>query len=134
MTKGELLQFTSRLQAHEEHCGTVLRRMSLNRTFAESNFQVAAKLTGKVVEIDATGNLVTDVSVEKLAGAPHDASLRIVVDEHETFGLFPLAHNQPAMTLVAVADKIGSVRIILVEDSASAMLGIRVGAPVEVHW
>ncbi len=108
--------------------------MSLNRTFAESNFQVAAKLTGKVVEIDTAGNLVTDVSVEKLSGAPHDSSLRIVVDEHETFGLFPLAHNQPAMTLVAVADNIGSVKIILVEDSASAMLGIRVGAPVEVHW
>ena len=53
----------------------------------KSNFQVAAKLTGKVVEIDSTGNLVTDVSTEKLAGAPLDSSLRIVVDEHETFGL-----------------------------------------------
>jgi S-adenosylmethionine hydrolase len=108
--------------------------MSLNRTFAESNFQVAAKLTGKVVEIDAAGNLVTDVSVENLSGAPHDASLRIVVDEHETFGLFPLEHRQPALTLVAIADKIGPVRVILVDDNASAMLGIRVGAPVEVHW
>jgi len=95
---------------------------------------VVAKLTGKVVEIDSTGNLVTDVSTEKLAGAPRDSSLRIVVDEHETFGLFPIEHNQPAMTLVAIADKLGSIKIILVEDSASAMLGIRVGAPVEVHW
>lgn len=95
---------------------------------------MVAKLTGKVVEIDSTGNLVTDVSAEKLQGAPHDSSLRIVVDEHETFGLFPLEHNQPAMTLVAIADKVGAVKIILVDDSASAMLGIRVGAPVEVHW
>ncbi len=95
---------------------------------------MTAKLTGKVVEIDATGNLVTDVSTEKLSGAPHDSSLRIVVDEHETFGLFPIEHKQPAMTLVAIADKAGSMKIILVEDSASAMLGIRVGAPVEVHW
>lgn len=95
---------------------------------------MAAKLTGKVVEIDSTGNLVTDVLTEKLSGAPHDSSLRIVVDEHETFGLFPLEHKQPAMTLVAIADKVGPIKIILVEDSASAMLGIRVGAPVEVHW
>lgn len=95
---------------------------------------MTAKITGKVVEIDAAGNLVTDVSAERLTGAPRDASLRIVVDEHETFGLYPLEHNQPAMTLVAVADQIGTVKIILVEDSASAMLGIRVGAPVEVHW
>ena len=100
----------------------------------ESNFQVVAKLTGKVVEIDVEGNLTTDVSAKDLAGAPHDSSLRIVVDEHETFGLYPLEHNQPAMTLVAIADKIGSVKIILVNDSASAMLGIQVGAPVEVHW
>lgn len=95
---------------------------------------MAAKLTGKVVEIDEAGNLVTDVSAEVLAGAPHDSSLRIVVDEHETFGLFPLEHNQPAMTLVAIADKNGSVKIILVADNASAMLGIRIGAPVEIHW
>lgn len=95
---------------------------------------MAAKLTGKVVEIDATGNLITDLLAEKLAGAPHDSSLRFVVDEHETFGLFPLDHKQPSMTLVAIAEKTGAVKIILVEDSASAMLGIRVGAPVEVHW
>jgi S-adenosylmethionine hydrolase len=95
---------------------------------------VAAKLTGKVVEIDATGNLVTDLSTQKMAGAPHDSTLRIVVDEHETFGLYPLEHNQPALTLVAIVDNVGLLKIILVEDSASAMLGIRVGAPVEVYW
>lgn len=86
------------------------------------------------MEIDATGNLVTDIPAEKLAGAPRDASLRIVVDEHETFGLYPLQHNQPSMTLVAIADEAGPIRILLVDDSASAMLGVRVGAPVTVQW
>ena len=95
---------------------------------------MAAKLTGKIVEIDAAGNLVTDVPAEKLAGVPHDSTLRIVVDEHETFGLYPLDHNQPTMTLVAVADRIGTLKIVLVDDSASTMLGIDIGAPVEVHW
>ncbi len=95
---------------------------------------MSRSLQGKVVEIDATGNLVTDIAAEHLAGAPHDASLRIVVDEHETFGLFPLEHNQPAMTLVAIADETGPLRILLVDDSASTMLGVRVGAPVVVQW
>jgi S-adenosylmethionine hydrolase len=98
-------------------------------------FQIVSRsLEGKVVEIDATGNLVTDITADRLNGAPRDASLRIVVDEHETFGLYPLQHNQPSMTLVAIADEFGPIRILLVDDSASAMLGIRVGTPVTVQW
>lgn len=95
---------------------------------------MSGKLTGKVVAIDDSGNLITDVSAAKLADAPRDNSLRFVIDEHETFGLFPCDHQQPPMTLVAVADGDGPISILLVDDSASAMLGIRVGACVEVHW
>ncbi len=95
---------------------------------------VSRTLTGKVVAIDETGNLITDIPVESLAGAPQDASLRVVVDEHETYGLYPVNHAQPPMTLVAIVDVQGALRIMLTEDSASAMLGVRVGAPVEVHW
>ncbi len=95
---------------------------------------MSAKLTGVIVQIDGSGNLISDVSSTRLAGAPRDASLRIVVDEHETFGLFPPDHQQPSMTLVAVADQDGPVTIVLVDDSAAAMLGIGVGAPVEIYW
>jgi S-adenosylmethionine hydrolase len=95
---------------------------------------VSGKLTGKVIAIDDMGSLITDVAAAKLVGAPRDISLRIVVDEHETFGLFPREHGQPPMTLVAVADGDGPISIMLVDDSASAMLGIRVGASVEVNW
>lgn len=91
-------------------------------------------VTGKVVEVDAAGNLITDIPGDRLRGAPTDATLRIVVDEHETYGLYPPEHSQPAMTLVAITDGASPLRIILVDDSASAMLGVRVGAPVEVHW
>ncbi len=95
---------------------------------------MSGKLTGKVVEIDETGNLITDVPRDQLSGAPRDAALRIVVDEHETFGLYSADHQQPPMTLIAILDEQGPLRIVLTEDSASAMLGVRVGAAVEISW
>ena len=95
---------------------------------------VSGTLSGKVVEVDESGNLITDIPVEKLTGAPQDASLRIVVDEHETFGIYPPDHSQPSMTLVAIAQESGPLKIALVDDNASMMLGVRVGATVEVFW
>ncbi len=95
---------------------------------------MAGTLTGKVVEIDETGNLITDIPVQSLAGAPTDASLRVVVDEHETYGLYSADHTQPAMTLVAIVQEDGPLKIVLVDDSASAMLGVHIGAAVEVAW
>lgn len=95
---------------------------------------MSAKLSGKVVEVDASGDLITDIPAAVLAGAPHDASLRIVVDEHETYGVYPPDHEQPAMTLVAILGEDAPLKITLVGDSASAMLGVRVGASVEIAW
>lgn len=95
---------------------------------------VSGTLSGKVIEIDDSGNLITDIHVESLAGAPRDSSVRVVVDEHETYGLYPPNHSQPSMTLVAILNESGPLKIVLVDDSASAMLGVRVGASVEVQW
>lgn len=91
-------------------------------------------ITGTVVEIDSSGNLITDISCDRLTTAPTDASLRVTVDEHETFGLYPPEHSQPEMTLIAIANGKESLKISLVGDSASAMLDVRVGAPVEIRW
>jgi S-adenosylmethionine hydrolase len=95
---------------------------------------VSQTISGKVVEVDASGNLITDIPSQRLRGAPNDASLRVIVDEHETFGLYGRSHGQPAMTLLAIAEGEEPLTILLVDDSASAMLGIRVGAPVSVQW
>jgi S-adenosyl-L-methionine hydrolase (adenosine-forming) len=95
---------------------------------------VPQTITGKVVQVDEFGNLITDIPSDRLRGAPTDASLRVVVDEHETFGLYPADHSQPAMTLVAIAEASKPLTIVLVEDSASALLGVRAGALVEVYW
>ncbi len=95
---------------------------------------MSATLSGTVVQIDDSGNLVTDIAGTRLSSAPRDASLRVVVDEHETYGLFPCEHGQPAMTLIATVDDQSPLTIVLVGDSASAMLGVRAGAAVEVYW
>ena len=77
---------------------------------------------------------VTDITSQQLAEAPRDESVRVIVDEHETFGLYPPEHSQPEMTLVAVLGCDRPLSIVLVGDNASAMLGVQVGAPVEVRW
>ena len=96
---------------------------------------VANTIKGKVIDVDKGGSLITDIASSQLVATPRDISVRITVDEHETFGLFPEKHDQPSMTLVAiVADDDRPLKIELVDDSASAMLGVRAGAPVEVVW
>lgn len=90
---------------------------------------------GQIVEVDSQGCLVTDITAAQLRDAPRDASVRVLIDEHETFGLFGREHGQPAMTLIAVLEpESGPLNIEIVGDSASAMLGVRTGTPVEVSW
>lgn len=95
---------------------------------------MSGKLKGNIVEVDSTGDLITDIPSNDLGVAPRDSSVRITVDEHETFGLYATDHQQPAMTLIAILVDGGPLKISLVGDSASAMLGVQVGAAVEVTW
>ncbi len=89
---------------------------------------------GQVVEVDRTGNLITDIPSGRLSAAPKDSTLRVTVDEFETFGLFGPDHSEPSMTLIAVSEEGKSLRLVLVDDSASDMLGVQVGAPVQIQW
>jgi len=92
-------------------------------------------ISGSVIEVTADGDLVTDITVDRLGSIPRDESLKVIVDEeHETFGLFSTEHQQPAMTLIAIADTVGALRLHLVGDSATMMLGVRKGAPVLLKW
>jgi hypothetical protein len=92
-------------------------------------------ISGTVIEVTPDGDLVTDISVDQLSSVPRDESLKVLVDEeHETFGLFPADHQQPPMTLIAVLGTDNSLRLHLVGDSATMMLGVRKGAPVLLKW
>jgi S-adenosylmethionine hydrolase len=96
---------------------------------------VAEKILGKVVEVSVDGDLITDIPQEKWNSVKRSSETKIVVDdEHETFGLFAPEHNQPPMTLIAIIEPSKPLRLHLVSDSASAMLGVQRGAKVEVVW
>jgi hypothetical protein len=92
------------------------------------------KIKGSVRSIDSSGNLMTDISERTLAAAPRDETVRVVCDEHETLGIFATCADQPDMTLVALLGTSGYLELAIVGDNAAAMLGVRVGAPVEVVW
>jgi S-adenosyl-L-methionine hydrolase (adenosine-forming) len=92
------------------------------------------KLIGSVRSIDSFGNLITDITDGVLAAAPRDESVRVVCDEHETLGIFETCVDQPEMTFLALVGSSGCLELAIVGDSAAAMLGVQVGAAVEVVW
>ena len=95
---------------------------------------VPGKIEGKVVAVTESGNLVTDILLDRLSDVPRDDSVTIQCDEHQTVGIFPADHGQPAFTLLAVEGESGALELAIVEDSAKIMLGVGEGTPVEVRW
>ncbi len=96
---------------------------------------VASKIQGTVIQVNADGDLITDIAEEHLEGVGRSNDTKIIVDhEHETFGLYDSNHNQPSMTLIAILEPKRTLRLHVVSDSAATMLGVRKGASVEVRW
>jgi S-adenosylmethionine hydrolase len=93
------------------------------------------RITGQVTEIDSFGNLITNITRDQLAGVPTDDRAGVFCDdEHETRGIFTAYADQPEMTLIALVGSHGHLELAIVGDSAKIMLGVGVGAPVEVRW
>ena len=96
---------------------------------------MSRRIQGKVVEVGPNGDLITDIAPKDWRDIPRSTETRVKVDqEHETVGIFGNDHGQPAMTLIAIADGESPLKLHLVDDSASIMLGVRTGASVEVCW
>jgi S-adenosyl-L-methionine hydrolase (adenosine-forming) len=96
--------------------------------------KVANRITGEVIEVDSFGNLVTNISQAMLAGVPRDESVTVACDEHVTQGIFQAYADQPAMTLIALVGSGDRLELAIVDENASLMLGVEVGAPVVVTW
>lgn len=96
--------------------------------------KVANRIDGEVTSTDSFGNLVTNITREMLAGVPTDESVGVVCDEHETRGIFTAYADQPPMTLIALIGSNDCLELAIVDDSAAIMLGVGVGAPVQVRW
>lgn len=95
---------------------------------------MSGRVEGNIASISDDGNLVTDISVEKLADAPRGEETVISCDTHQTMGLFALDHGQPEMTLLAILGESGFLELAIVGDSAKIMLGVGVGEAVTVKW
>ena len=69
-------------------------------------------------------------------GAPGQdgESVTITCDEHVTQGIFQTYSEQPAMTLMALVGSGDRLELAIVDENASVMLGVTVGAPVVVSW
>lgn len=96
--------------------------------------KLANHIDGQVVEVDSFGNLITNITREMLEGVPTDESVTITCDEHETHGIFNTYADQPAMTLIALVGSGDRLELAIVDESATAMLGVRAGAAVRVSW
>jgi S-adenosylmethionine hydrolase len=96
--------------------------------------QVPNRIEGEVVEVDSFGNLITNITRAMLQGVPTDESVSISCEEHQTQGIFATYSDQPTMTFMAHVGSTGRLELAVVDENASAMLGVRVGAPVCVTW
>jgi S-adenosylmethionine hydrolase len=96
--------------------------------------QVPNRIQGEVIEVDSFGNLITNITREMLHGVPTSELVTITCDEHETHGIFSTYSDQPSMTFMAHVGSSGRLELAIVDENASAMLGVSVGAPVQITW
>ncbi len=95
----------------------------------------AGKIEGVVESIDSFGNLITNITAGHLEQVPRgEEQVRILCDEHETYGIFRAYADQPEMTFIALIGSSGKLELAIVGESAAIMLGVRVGTPVKVTW
>lgn len=95
---------------------------------------MAARLVGSVVDVSNSGDLITDLTHAQLTALGYNAETKVVVDEEfETIGIYGEDHSQPEMTLIAILSETSPLRLCLVSDSASMMLGVKKGARVEIR-
>lgn len=96
--------------------------------------QVSNRIEGEVIEVDSFGNLITNITRAMLDGVPGGDSVIITCEDHETQGIYATFSDQPPMTLMAHVGSTGRLELAIVDENASAMLGVKVGTPVRVSW
>ena len=85
---------------------------------------------GTVIDIDAFGNLVTNVRQEHLAGLPR---INIKIKNALIKGLSQTFGDRPAGELTALIDSSGYLSIAVVNGSAASRLPAVVGDIIEIH-
>jgi S-adenosyl-L-methionine hydrolase (adenosine-forming) len=96
--------------------------------------QVPNRIEGEVIEVDSFGNLITNITRAMLDSLPSRDAVVVTCEDHETQGIFATFRDQPPMTLMAHVGSTGRLELAIVDENASAMLGVKVGAAVRVTW
>ena len=91
-------------------------------------------IRGRIAEIDAYGNLITNIDETLLNETPHGDALRIVCGEHETFGVWRTYAEQPPQTLIALFGSTNKLELAIVNGNAAKMLGAVEGETVTLEW
>jgi len=95
---------------------------------------VPQKIEGTIVSISEAGYLVSDITADQLADAPHDEQVTVSCGGHDTNCILPVDHSEPESTLLAMIGQSGSLEIGIVGMNISEMLGLKVGEKVVVKW
>lgn len=92
-------------------------------------------VSGKVVEIDDDGNLVTDLTAEQLAEARELADkVRLDCGGYETFGIYSVSDEFPPSTFAAQIRDDNRLQFTLTGARASDLPELGEGAEVTVSW
>lgn len=93
-----------------------------------------SEIKGLIVRVMDNGDVLTDISVDRLRHVPQDDRVKISCNGHTTFRLLAHDHEEAAGTLVATLGKSGYLEISLTGDNASRFLGFQPAMPVTVRW
>jgi S-adenosyl-L-methionine hydrolase (adenosine-forming) len=92
------------------------------------------RIDGTVIEVDAFGNLITNITADLFGSRPTDRRACIVCNIYETWGIHYAYSEQPGGTLIALIGSGGRLELAIVRDNAAERLGVGVGTPVTVAW
>lgn len=92
------------------------------------------RIDGVILEVDSSGNLITNITSDMLAGYPTDERVCIVCGIYETWGILSAYAQQHADMFIALVGSTGRLELALVAGSAAQRLGLQVGMPVTVAW
>jgi S-adenosyl-L-methionine hydrolase (adenosine-forming) len=96
--------------------------------------ELPSRIDGCVIEIDAFGNLITNITVDMIGGRPTDRRACIVCNIYETWGIYRTYGDQPSGTFVAVIGSNHRLELAIVGDNAARRFGIMQGTPVTIAW
>ncbi|MDA0659013.1 MAG: hypothetical protein O2931_12785 [Planctomycetota bacterium] len=93
-----------------------------------------SEIKGLIVRVMDNGDVLTDISVDRLRHVLQDDRVKISCNGHTTFRLLSHDHGEAPGTLVATLGNSGFLEVALTGDDASRFLGLRPGMSVTVRW